>query len=59
MEGGFYPLSPPLLISRNNSEMVKAVILAFCSIIPNSPQSQDIWQNSDGDISDFRISDQF
>ena len=56
--GDFYPLSPPLLISRNNSEMVKAVTLAFCSIIPNSPQSQDIWQNSDGDISDFRISGQ-
>ena len=56
--GDFYPLSPPLLIPRNNSKMVKTVTLAFCSIIPNSSQSQDIWQNSDGDISDFRISGQ-
>ena len=51
--------------------MVKAVTLAFCSIkqdfirdirakfgIPNLPQSSDIGQNSDGGISDFRISGQ-
>ena len=51
--------------------MVKAVTLAFCSIqkhfirdiraifgIPNSPQSPDIGQNSDGAISDFRTSGQ-
>ena len=49
--------------------MVKAVTLEFCSIhlnsirdihakfgIYNSPQSPDIGQNSDGGISDFRIS---
>ena len=57
--------------SLNDSETVKAVTPAFCSIqehfirnvhakfsIPNSSQSPDIGQNSDGDISDFHISDQ-
>ena len=51
--------------------MVKAVTPTFCSIkynfirdirakfgIPESPQSPDIGQNSDGCISDFRISGQ-
>ena len=51
--------------------MVKAVKLKFCSIhltsirdihakfgVHNSPQSPDIGQNSDGGISDFRISGQ-
>ena len=51
--------------------MVKSVTLAFCNIqyhfikdvrgqfgIPNSPQSPDIRQNSDGGISHFRISGQ-
>ena len=51
--------------------MVKAVTLAFCSIqyyfirevrakcgIRYSPQSPDIGQNSDADISDFQISGQ-
>ena len=51
--------------------MIKVVILAFCSIqehfigdicailgIPYFPQSPDIGQNSDGGISDFRISGQ-
>ena len=55
----------------NNSETVKAVTLEFCNIqqhfirdirpkfgIPNSPQSADIGQNSDGGISNFRISGQ-
>ena len=48
------------------------ITLTFCSIqyhfirdirakfgISNSPQSPDIWQNSDGGIPDFRISGQF
>ena len=52
-------------------DAVKAVTLAFCSIqqhsirhirakfgIHNSPQSLDIGQNSEGGISDFRISGQ-
>ena len=46
--------------------MVKVVTLAFCRVrdirakfgIPNSPQSPDIEKNSDGGISDFRISGQ-
>ena len=55
--------------SLNNSETIKAVTLAFCSIqqhfirdirdkfgIPNSPQSPDIGQNSGRSISNFRIS---
>ena len=56
----------------DNSETVKAVALAFCSIqqhfirdvrvkfgIPNLPQSSDIGENSDECISDIRISGQF
>ena len=66
--GGIYPLR---WFSLNNSETVKAITLLFCSIqyhfirdvhvkfrIPNSLQSLDIGQNSDADISDFRISGQ-
>ena len=62
---------PPVGFSLNNSETIKAVSLKFCSIqqrftrevltkfdIPNSPQSPDIGQNSDGCIADFRISGQ-
>ena len=65
--GGFYP--SPFWYSLNNSETVKAVTLAFCSLqyhfirdvrarfgIPNSLQSLDIGQNIDGGISDFWIS---
>ena len=61
----------PCWFSCNNSETVQAVTLAFCSIqqhfirdilaklgIPNLPQSADIGQNSDKDISDFKISGQ-
>ena len=57
-----------LIISFNNSETVKAVILAFWGIkkhsikdichkfsIPYSLQSPDIGQNSDGGISNFWI----
>ena len=57
--------------SLNNSEMLKAVTLAFCSIqwyfirdirdkfgIPYSPRSPYIGQYSDGSISDFQISGQ-
>ena len=57
--------------SVNNSETVKAVTLAFCSIqqhfirdicakfgVPNWPQSPDIGQNSGGCISNFWISGQ-
>ena len=62
---------PPCRFSHNNSETVKSVTLAFCSIqqhfirdirakfgIPNSLESPDIGQNSDGGISDFSISGQ-
>ena len=55
----------------NNSETVKAETLELCNIqqhfirdirpkfgIPNSPQSADIGQNSDGGISNFRVSGQ-
>ena len=61
----------PCCFSLDNSEIAKAVTLAFCSIwqhfiidihakfgIPNSLQSLDIWQNSDESISHFRISGQ-
>ena len=61
----------PCWFSLNNSKTEKAVNLTFCSTqklfikyilakfsIPNSPQSPDIGQNSDGGISDFRISGQ-
>ena len=57
--------------SLNTSKTVNAVTLKFCSIqwhsirdirakfgIHNSPQSPDIVQNSDGGISNFRISGQ-
>ena len=51
---------PPVPPVGFNSETVKAVTLAFCSIgIPNSPKSADIGQNSDGGNSGFRISGQF
>ena len=66
--GGNISTHHPSLFSFNKSEMVKAVILAFCSIkqlfirdihinigIPNSLQSPHIGQNSDG-IFSFRIS---
>ena len=62
----------PCQFSLDNSEMVKAIILAFFSIqyhfitnihakfgISNLPRSPDIGQNSDKDISDFWISGQF
>ena len=61
--------SPPCWFSLNNSETVKAVTLEFCWIqwyfirdirakfgIFNLSQSPDIGQNSDGGISNFRIS---
>ena len=63
--GGVYSLSG---FSLKNSKTVRTVTLAFCSIIRNirakfgfhnSPQSPDVGQNSDGGISDFRISGQF
>ena len=58
-----------LLYSLDNSEMVQAVTLAFCSIqyrfivvdicgkfgMSSSPQSPDIGQNSDRGYFDFRI----
>ena len=57
--------------SLNNSKTVKAVTLEFCSMqkyfirdicakfgIHDSPESPDIVQNSDGSVSDFRISGQ-
>ena len=63
--------SSPCWYSLNNSETVKAVTLAFCSIqqhfindarakfgIPNSLRSLDTGQDSDGGISDFWISGQ-
>ena len=66
------PLPPNWFwLSLNNSKTVRAVTLEFCSIqqyfiedicakfgIHNLPQSPDIGQNSDGGISDFRISGQ-
>ena len=65
------PLPQPCWFSLNKSETVKAVALAFCSIqwhfirdirakfcVPTLPQSPDIGQNSDGSISNFRISGQ-
>ena len=68
--GGGVILSP-YWFSLNNSETVKAVTLPFCSIqenfirgirakcrISKLSQSPDIGQNSDGGISDFRISGQ-
>ena len=64
--------SPSNPLSLNNSEAIKTVALAFCSIhqhfirdisakicIPNSPQPPDIGQNSNEGISDFQISCQF
>ena len=58
--------------SLNNSKMVKAVTLVFCSIqelfirdigsksfTPNSPHSDNIAQNPDSSNSDFCISDHF
>ena len=66
--GGFYH---PSWVSLNNTETVKAVTLAFCSIQllfirdirakfgnPNLRQSPDVGQNPDEGISDFRIPDQ-
>ena len=73
MGGQFHPPPPPspCWFSLNNTEMVKAITLAFCSIqqhftgaicthfsIPNLCQSSDIRQNPDVGISDFRISGQ-
>ena len=62
----------PCWFSLNNSETVKDVTVAFCSIqklfirdicvkfgIPNSPQSPDIDQNSDGGISIFSVTGEF
>ena len=62
---------PPSWFSLNNSKTVRAVTLECCSIqyhsirdtrakfgIHNFPLSPDIGQNSDGCISDFRISGQ-
>ena len=67
-EGGY----PPSWFSLNNSETVKAVTLAFCSIqqhfiryvhakvgILNLLQTPDIEHNSDGGVPDARISGQF
>ena len=67
--GNFTP--PPSWISLNNSKTVKAVTLDFCSVqlnsirdihakfgIHNLFQSPDIGQNSDGGVSNFRISGQ-
>ena len=69
--GGEGVILPPSWISLNNSKTVKAATLEFCSIqlhsirdihatfgIHNLSQSPDIGQNSDGGISDFRISGQ-
>ena len=70
--GKITPLPPNWFwFSLNNSKTVRAVTLEFCSIqqyfiedicakfgIHNLPQSPDIGQNSDGGISDFRISGQ-
>ena len=52
-----------LKVDKAHFPLIKAVTLAFSSIyaefgIPNSLQYSDIWQNSDGGISDFQISDQ-
>ena len=71
-ERKFYTqLASPYWFCLNNSDTVKAVTLAFCSIQSNFvgdvldnfgihyfSQSPDIGQNSDGGISDFRISGQ-
>ena len=64
-------LPSPFCFSLNKSEVVKAVILVFCSIhwlfigdihgkfwIPNLSQSPDTGPNSDESIYDFRISGQ-
>ena len=72
--GGFYLPPPPAPVGFQlitQTETIKAVTLVFCSIqkhfirnirikfaIPNSSQSPDIGQNSDGVISNFRISGQ-
>ena len=69
MGGGSF--TPPSWISLNNSKTVKAITLEIGSIqlhsirdihakfgIHNFPQPPDIGQNSDGGISDFRISGQ-
>ena len=70
--GGWGYFNPtPCCFSLNNSGMVKAVTLAFCSFqlnfirdiratfgIPNWPQSLDIGQNSDRGISNVRVSGQ-
>ena len=71
-ERKFYTqLASPYWFCLNNSDTVKAVTLAFCSIQSNFvgdvlekfgihyfTQSPDIGQNSNGGISDFRISGQ-
>ena len=69
--GGGLNFTPCCWFSLYKSERVKAVTLAFFRIqkrfsrdilakfgIPNSPQSPDIVQNSDGGISNFGISGQ-
>ena len=63
------PPPPPYWFSLNNSEIVKAKTLVFCSIqwhfirdigakfgIPNLSQSPGIGQNSDRGIPDFQVS---
>ena len=70
-KNGVCSFTPTCWFSLNNSETVKAVTPAFCSIqqhfmrdilarfgIPNLPQSPDTGQNLDEGISDFRISGQ-
>ena len=70
-EGGSVVLPLPSWSSLNNSQMVKAVTVEFCSIqqqsiryihskfgIHNSSQSPAIGKNSDKSISNFRISGQ-
>ena len=72
MESRIQRFTSTCWFSLNNSETVKTATLAFCSIqlhfirnffakfgIPSLPWSIDIEQNSDGCISDFRISGQF
>ena len=73
VEGGWGSNFIPHWFSLSNSQLIKAITLAFCSIlqlfiisldicvkfnISNSSHSPDIWQNSDGGISDFQISGQ-
>ena len=72
VRGGGGNFNPPVCFPLITQKTVKAVTLEFCSIqqhsirdirakfgIYNLSQSPDIRQNSDGGISDFRISGQF